>query len=168
MFSTSDRSLRVIVTGFTAAGLLAFAAACDSGTADTTGTADVGKADGSATSAGAAEGADKAPARTGAKVDLTVSGEGMKGGCDAVRKIFVALDAGDRTVAQSLKAKGLTLFDDVAATSATSDLKLATDGATMASDLGFQLPEGPIYRSTLATDYTAICVARYQAAPLPG
>ena len=43
-----------------------------------------------------------------------------------------------------------------------------SEGATMASDLGFQLPEGPIYRSTLATDYTAICVARYQAAPLPG
>ena len=91
----------------------------------------------------------------------------MKGGCDAVRKIFAALDAGDRPAAESLRTKGDTLFEEVAATSATGDLDVAMDGATMASEIELSLPQGPIYQSSLATRYAAICVAKYDAAALP-
>ncbi|GAA3337361.1 hypothetical protein GCM10020358_13330 [Amorphoplanes nipponensis] len=104
---------------------------------------------------------------TGENADVTVSGKGMNGGCEAVRKIFVALEGGDKAAAETLKTKADALFEEVAATEATKDIGLATDGATMAADLGFSLPDGPIYQSTLAADYRSICVAKHQAAALP-
>ncbi len=159
MFSGINRSCRVMAV-FAVAGLLGLTAACGDGDG-------AGAAAGPGTDdAGTTTAATQAPA--GAKVDVTVSGTGMKGGCDAVRKIFAALDAGDKSAAESLRTKGDALFEDVAATSATGDLEKATDGATMASELGFSLPEGPIYRSELAKQYTAICVAKYDTAALPG
>ena len=159
MFSGINRSCRVMAV-LAMAGLLGLTGACRDG--DGAGAAaGPGAADTGTTTA-----ATQAPA--GAKVDVTVSGTGMKGGCDAVRKIFLALDAGDKPAAESLRTKGDAMFEDVAATSATGDLKVATDGATMASELGFSLPAGPIYQSELAKQYTAICVAEYDAAALPG
>lgn len=142
------------MAAFAVAGLLGLTAACG------------GNDDGAGTGDGSSAVAGTEP-RSGGKVDVTVSGKGMKGGCDAVHKIFAALEAGDKAAAETLKDKGLPLFDDVAATSAT-DLDTATDGATMASVLQFSLPEGPIYRSMLAEDYAAICVAKYDAEALPG
>ena len=140
------------MAAFAVANLLSLTAACGSGEA--------------AGSAGTTAAATRAP--SGAKVDVTVSGTGMKGGCDAVRKIFVALDAGDKSAAESLKTKGDALFEDVAATAATGDLDVAQDGATMAAEFGFSLPDDPIYQSELAKQYASICVAKYDAAALPG
>ena len=160
MFSGTNRSCRVMAA-FAVANLLTLTAACG-GAGDGIG-ADAGAATGSA---GTTAAATKAP--SGAKVDVTVSGTGMKGGCDAVRKIFTALDAGDKSAAESLKTKGDELFEEVAATASTGDLDTAVDGATIASELGFSLPEGPIYQSELAKQYAAICVTKYGAAALPG
>jgi hypothetical protein len=151
MFSGNDRSCRMMAA-FAVAALLGLTAACG-GNDDSSG-------DGSSAVAGTAP-------RSGGKVDVTVSGKGMKGGCDAVHKIFAALEAGDKAAADTLKDKGLPLFDDVAATSAT-DLDTATDGATMASVLQLSLPEGPIYKSMLAEEYAAVCVAKYDAEALSG
>jgi hypothetical protein len=153
MFSGTDRSCRMMAA-FAVAGLLGLTAACGGGD------------DGAGISDGSSAVAGTTP-RSGGKVDVTVSGKGMKGGCDAVHKIFAALEAGDKAAAETLKDKGLPLFDDVAATSAT-DLDTATDGATMASVLQFSLPEGPIYKSMLAEDYAAVCVAKYDAEALTG
>jgi hypothetical protein len=161
MFSGTNRSCRVMAT-FAVASLLSLTAACGGQTGDGTGAA----AGATTGSAGTTAAATKAP--SGAKVDITVAGTGMKGGCDAVQKIFVALGAGDRSAAESLKAKGDALFEEVAATASTGDLDVAMDGATMASEFGFSLPEGPIYQSELAKQYAAICVAEYGAAALPG
>jgi hypothetical protein len=138
------------------AGLLGLTAACGS-TADDTGVTGTGAA-GSTTST-------TAPAK---KVGAAVTGDGMKGGCDAVHKLFAALDAGDKQTAESLKTKGHDMFNDVAATEATEDMQLATDAAAMASMLEFELPEAQIYQSTLADTYKVDCVARYDAAALPG
>ena len=151
MLSGTDRSCRVMAA-FAVAGLLGLTAACG------------GNDDGAGTGSSAVAGT--AP-RSGGKADVTVSGQGMKGGCDAVHKVFAALEAGDKAAAKTLKDKGLPLFDDVAATSAT-DLDTATDGATMASVLQLSLPEGPIYQSMLAEEYAAICVKKYDAEALPG
>jgi hypothetical protein len=156
MFSGTNRSYRVMAA-LAVANLLSLTAACG-GAGD-----DAGATTGNA---GTTAAATKAP--PGAKVDVTVSGTGMKGGCDAVRKIFAALDAGDKSAAESLKTKGDALFEDVAATASTGDLDVATDGARMAAEFGFSLPEDPIYQSALAKQYAAICVAKYDAAALPG
>ena len=93
-----------------------------------------------------------------------VSGEGMPAGCDALNRAFAALDEGDDALAQSYADTAEQLFDDVAALAAT-DVDLATDGATLASDLGFVLDENSA-DGFLGTDYTEICVGRYGAPPL--
>lgn len=120
------------------------------------------------TGAVAATAGETSPAAAPVDVDTTVEGTGMKGGCDGVHKIFLALAAGNTAAAEELKEKARPLFDDVAATAAT-DLPTAKDGASMWSRLGFELPDDPtMYRSELAEDYTSICVGKYEAAPLPG
>ena len=104
----------------------------------------------------------------GGTVDVTVTGKGMEGGCDAVHKMFQALEAGDGTAAKTLRDKAHELFNDFAAEWAVKDVDKAMNGAQMASTLEFVLPEEQIYQSDVAKDYRAICVAKFQAAPLPG
>ncbi|MBU2667867.1 hypothetical protein KOI35_30580 [Actinoplanes bogorensis] len=147
-------SIARVTAGLVTAGLLALTTACG-GAASSGG--EVAKPGGEVA---------KPPAQ---KVDATVAGKGMKGGCEAVKKAFAAIEAGDMTTANSLRDKGATLFDDVAAENATTDLDLATDGAKMGSELDYELPTDPTkYRSDLATQYASICVAKYQAAALEG
>ena len=91
----------------------------------------------------------------------------MTSGCDAVHQLFAALGSGDKASAESLKKKGADIFNDVAATDASKNVQRATDAAAMASILDFELPEEPIYQSSLADTYKVDCVARYGAATLP-
>jgi hypothetical protein len=109
-----------------------------------------------------------ADAPKGGTVDVSVQGKGMEGGCDAVHKMFQALEAGDRTAAKTLRDKAHELFNDFAAEWAVKDVDKAMNGAQMASTLEFVLPEEQIYQSDVAKDYRAICVAKFQAAALPG
>jgi hypothetical protein len=110
--------------------------------------------------------ATTAPGGKVGKADSTVSGTGMKAGCEAVRKIFVALDVGDPAAAEVLRGTGHGLLNDVAAAEATKDIDKAMDGAEMSSALEFALPKERFTESSLATDYQTICVAKYGAAPL--
>jgi hypothetical protein len=147
--------LRGMTAAVAVAGLLGLVAACGSSQDEAT-TSGAGPTAAAATKA--------APAK---KADTGVSGTDMKAGCEAVHKLFAALDAGDTAAAQSLKKKGDDIFNDIAATEATKDIQLATDAAAMASVLEFKLPEQPIYQSGLAETYGVDCVARYGAAALP-
>jgi hypothetical protein len=127
---------------------------------------------GSTTDTGAPAGAGtgtKAPA-TGAKPAPAagdVSDQGMKDGCTAVHQLLVALDAGDRTTAQSLKDKGKAMFDGVVKAATPNDPQLASNATAMSEMLGFDLPAKPIFQSSLAETYTVDCVAQYGAAALP-
>ena len=168
------RSRRVIV-GFALASLLGLTAAC--GASDDGGT----DGDGASVAAGPAAG-DPAPgqapppgagggvARGGAgTADTSVSGTGMDGGCEATRKIFLALEAGDTAAADTLKGKADALFEDVAASEATKNIDLAYDGAAMASEMDYEWPEKKfLYQSDLAKQYGTICVTKHNAEALPG
>lgn len=92
----------------------------------------------------------------------------MKGGCDATRKIFAALEVGDKEAAKALKSKARDLFNDVAAAEATKNADLASDGAAMGAEMDYELPKEKIYQGSMAKQYVAICVAKYNAAALPG
>jgi len=100
-------------------------------------------------------------------LDQPVVGTGMKGGCDALDKVFIAIGGGDSEQVKRYRLKAIELFDDVAATAAT-DLKTAKDGAKLASALEF-MPADAQSASTsdLATDYRNICVAKYGAPARP-
>ena len=149
-------SVSRVTAGLVMAGLLALTAACGGG-------------DDSTATGGEPTAAAPAEKPAGKKVDATINGKGMKGGCDAVKKAFTAIEAGDMTTANSLRDKGAVLFDDVAAANATKDIDLAMDGATMGTELDYDLPTDPTkYRSNLATQYAAICVTKYQAVALEG
>jgi hypothetical protein len=150
--------MRRTAAAFALVGLVSLGAGC--GTADD----ESGTTDDTAPTVAAAT---KAPATVKAKAKVAASNDGMTNGCDTVHQLFAALDAGDKTTAQSLKGKGKTTFDDIAATEATKNQQLATDAAAMASMLEFTLPEQPIYQSSLAETYAVDCVARYGAPALP-
>lgn len=93
----------------------------------------------------------------------------MAGGCDATRKIFLALEAGDADAAKILKGKADALFEDVAATEATKNIDLAYDGASMASEMDYEFPEKKfLYQGNLAKQYNAVCVGKHDAEALPG
>jgi hypothetical protein len=142
------------MTAVAVAGLIGLTAAC--------GPSDDAAAPPAATKPAATEAA--APAQA---ADVTVSGEGMKGGCEAVHKLFAALDSGDKAAAKILQTKAHDMFNDIAAEQATKDIQLATDAAAMASVLEFKLPDEQIYQSDLAQTYGVDCVARYGATALP-
>jgi hypothetical protein len=145
----TDR-LRRTAAAFALAGLLGLPAGCGASGDTSTG--------GAPAAAGT-----KAPQ----KAEAGVSEAGMTDGCDAVHKLLAALDAGDKTTAESLKVKGKAKFDDVIKAAAKKDEQLASNASAMSQMLGFDLPEKPIYKSQLAEIYTVDCVAQYDAAALP-
>jgi hypothetical protein len=105
---------------------------------------------------------------TGPEGDEPVVGTGMQGGCDALHKTFRAIGGGDAEEAKRYRDAAHHLFSDVAATAAT-DLKVATQGATLASELELSLPaEQDAARSELATQYRAICIVEYGAPAIGG
>jgi hypothetical protein len=93
--------------------------------------------------------------------------QGHGGRCDAVRKMFAALDGGDKAAADDLVAKSKGLFDGVVKAAGTTDKQLASNASAMAQMMDFGLPEAPIYQSELAEVYAVDCVAQYGAAALP-
>ena len=137
--------------------------ACGQGTTSTTA---AGSAPASSTSAPAPSSSPSST--TGPEGDEPVVGTGMKGGCDALHKTFLAIGGGDAEQAKRYRDAAHHLFSDVAATAAT-DVKVATQGATLASELELSLPaEQDAARSELATQYRAICVAGYGAPGIGG
>jgi hypothetical protein len=146
-------------SGTTASGSTASASAPATATAAANATLDPAVA--AAASAAAADQASPAAASSG----ITVTGTGMKGGCDALNKLFLALDAGDKNKAQAYRAKAEALFNAVAA-NAAKDLKPAIDGASLAAGLEEFEPDKATYHDQLAPDYTSICVTKYHAPTL--
>jgi len=155
---------RVPVTVPTVLALLALGA-CGQGT---TSTAPAGGPAASSTPAASSSPSSSASSTTGPEGDAPVVGTGMKGGCDALHKTFVAIGGGDAEQAKRYRDAAHHLFSDVAATAAT-DVEAATEGATLASELELSLPaEQDAARSELATRYRSICVARHGAPSIGG
>lgn len=100
-----------------------------------------------------------------APAEVTVKGKGMKGGCDALHKLFLALDDNDQATAEAYRAKARVLFDDVAAQS-YKDLDYALDGSGFAAFLQNFEPDKPYYTQQIAPDYAKICVTKYDAPAL--
>jgi hypothetical protein len=149
-------------SGTTASGSTASASSATTpATATAAANATVDPSVAAAASAAAAAQASPAVASSG----VTVTGTGMKGGCDALNKLFLALDAGDKNRAQAYRAKAEDLFNAVAA-NAAKDLKPAIDGASLAAGLEEFEPDKATYHDQLAPDYTSICVTKYDAPTL--
>jgi hypothetical protein len=155
-----DMRLLRVAAAMAAAGLLGLTAACDTGT-DKAAPATPGttaKAEGTKTDAAKTDGAKTGGAKA----------QGMKDGCDAVHKIFQALDAGDKATAEGLKTTGKAAFDGVMKAAGDQDPQLSANAEAMSDMLAFELPPEPIHQSTLAETYAVDCVRIYGAPPLEG
>ncbi|MGX6608416.1 hypothetical protein ACWKSP_40800 [Micromonosporaceae bacterium Da 78-11] len=153
MGSTSDRLRRVTAT-LAVAGLLGLPAACGAAD-DDTGTG------GTSTAA-----RTKAPAAP--QVQGAGSRQAMEDGCEVVRQLLAAIDAGDTATGESLRDQGKAKFHEVATKEETKDKQLASNASAMEQMLEFPLPEKPVYQSELAEVYAVDCVAQYGAPALPG
>jgi hypothetical protein len=155
----SLRHMTIRLVPVTLLTLLALGA-CGQGTTSTTA---AGSPAVSSTTAPSSLPSSTASSTTGPEGERPVVGTGMEGGCDALHKTFVAIGGGDAEQAKRYRDAAHHLFSDVAATAATAtastDVKVAVQGATLASELELGLPaEQDAARSELARLYRDLCV----------